>query len=77
MPIFLDVHKIPTTENKIKDIVNQSTDEFQVRHINIFFNREADLCYCLLETPSKEAVEKHHIKINIICDWITEVTMAK
>ena len=77
MPIFLDVHKIPTTEKTIEEIVKQPKDEYQVSHINIFFNNEVDLCYCLLEAPSKEAIEKHHSKNNITCDWITEVIMAK
>jgi hypothetical protein len=45
--------------------------------MNILFNREADLCYCLQEAPNKEAVEKHHSKFNLKCEWITEVTMAK
>jgi hypothetical protein len=29
--------------------------------------------YCLLDAPSKEAVEKHHQKAGITCEWITEV----
>jgi hypothetical protein len=77
LPIFLDVHKIPQTDKTIKEIVNAPKDEFGVTHINVFFNKEADLCYCLLDAPSKEAIEKHHSKMNIKCDWITEVTMAK
>jgi len=27
----------------------------------------------VLEAPTKEAVEKHHEKIGIKCEWITEV----
>ncbi|MFB5599904.1 MAG: nickel-binding protein [Nitrososphaeraceae archaeon] len=77
MPIFLDVHKIPQLDMTIEEIVNQPKDEFGVSHINIFLNKEADLFYCLLEAPTKEAIEKHHFKINIKCDWITEVTKVK
>ncbi|HEY9387765.1 MAG TPA: nickel-binding protein [Nitrososphaeraceae archaeon] len=33
----------------------------------------AYLSFCLLDAPSREAVEKHHEKINVKCDWITEV----
>ncbi|MGE5782531.1 MAG: nickel-binding protein [Nitrososphaerales archaeon] len=54
-----------------------SKDEFDVTPINILFNKDADLCYCLQEAPNKEAVEKHHSKFNLKCEWITEVTMAK
>jgi Nickel responsive protein SCO4226-like len=61
----------------IQELIDLPKDELGVTHINIFYNREADLCYCLLEAPSKEAVEKHHSKINVKCDWINEVTMAK
>jgi hypothetical protein len=77
MPIFLDVHKIPSLDKNIQELIDLPKDELGVTHINIFYNREADLCYCLLEAPSKEAVEKHHSKINVKCDWINEVTMAK
>ncbi len=63
--------------SKIEDLIDLAKDEFDVIHINIFYNREGDLCYCLLDAPSKEAVEKHHAKINVKCDWNTEVTMAK
>ena len=77
MPIFLDVHKIPEGEADLKEIVNSPTDEFGVRHINIFFNREADIFYCLLEAPNMEAIKKHHEKFNIKPDWITEVSKVK
>ena len=77
MPIFLDVHKIPELDKTVEEIINAPKDEFGVTHINVFFNKEADLFYCLLEAPSKEAIEKHHSKINIKCDWISEVTKVK
>ena len=78
MPLFLDVHKISSmVDNKIENLIDLPKDEFDVTHINIFYNREGDLCYCLLDAPSREAVEKHHAKINVKCDWITEVMMAK
>jgi hypothetical protein len=48
-------------------------DEFKVKHLNIMYNPEIDKCYCLLEAPSLEAVEKNHKKLGIKCDWITEV----
>jgi hypothetical protein len=31
----------------------------------------------MMETHNKEAVEKHHSKMNVKFDWITELTMAK
>lgn len=56
MPIFLDVHKILEVDEDVKDIANAPPNEFGVRHMNIFFNREANLFYCLLESPDKEAL---------------------
>jgi hypothetical protein len=77
MPVFLDVHPMPSIDNeKVEELIG-SKDQFDVTTMNILFNREADLCYCLQEAPNKEAVEKHHSKFNLKCEWITEVTMAK
>jgi hypothetical protein len=43
----------------------------------LFYNKDANVCFCLLDAPDKDAVEKHHTKANIKCEWITEVNMAK
>jgi hypothetical protein len=32
--------------------------------------------YCILEAPSKEAVEKHHSKLGYKCDWVTEIRIT-
>ena len=48
-------------------------DEFGVTHVNILFNLEADRVFCILDAPSKDAVEKNHKKIGIKCEWIMEV----
>jgi hypothetical protein len=77
MPVYLDVHKLDDLHHRVKELINSPPDEFGVSHLNLFINIEADICYCLLESPSKEAVQKHHAKINIKCDWITEVKQAK
>jgi len=42
--------------------------------VNLFYNKEASVCFCLLHAPDLDAVEKHHKKVNIQCEWITEVT---
>lgn len=77
MPVYLDVHKLDDLHHRIKELINSPPDEFGVSHLNLFINPEANICYCLLEAPSKEAVQKHHAKINIKYDWITEVKQAK
>jgi hypothetical protein len=40
--------------------------------VNILYNSEADAIYCILDAPNNEAVEKHHVKIGVTCDWIME-----
>ena len=51
MPVFLDVHTMPSIDNeKVQGLIG-SKDEFDVTPINILYNREADLCYCLQEAP--------------------------
>jgi len=73
MPLYLDVHKI----SHIGDIVNtpiKSDEDFGITHINTFFNRESDLFYYLLNTPSRTAIEKFHSKFNLSCDSIMEIT---
>jgi translation elongation factor EF-Tu-like GTPase len=74
LAIFLDVHKVPFKEDHLKELVYSPADEFGVRHVNLFYNKEASVC--LLEAPDREAVVKHHDKVSIQCEWISEVTMA-
>jgi hypothetical protein len=31
------------------------------------------LCFCYLEALNRAAVEKRHEKVNLKCNWITEV----
>jgi hypothetical protein len=76
MPIFMDVHKVPFNEANLKELCASPTDEFGVRHVNILYNKDARICFCLLEGPDIDAIEKHHAKVNIKCEWITEVSMA-
>jgi hypothetical protein len=71
---FLDVH--PTgglSEDKLKKMQNELPDEFGVTTENIMYNFEDDKVFCLIEAPDKNAVEKHHSKYGIKCEWIVEV----
>lgn len=76
MAIYLDVHKVPFSEENLKELCKSPIDEFGVSHINLFYNTESRVCFCLLEAPNKQMVEDHHAKVNIKCEWITEVKMA-
>ncbi|MGB7954790.1 MAG: nickel-binding protein [Candidatus Nitrosopolaris sp.] len=74
MPRFLDVHSMKgLDEDFLKRLQNSPLDQYNVKHLNILYNPEVEKCFCLLEAPTREAVEKHHEKIGINCEWITEV----
>ncbi len=74
MARFLDSHKLKgITEETLKKLQNAPRDEFGVKHVNLLYNKAEDKLYCLLDAPNREAIEKHHKKTGIKCDWITEV----
>ena len=77
MPVFLDVHKVPFSENHLKELSGAPRDEFGVEHVNLLYNKEANVCFCLLDAPDVVAVENHHNKAGVKCEWITEVSLAK
>jgi hypothetical protein len=78
MPKFLDAHSFrPFTEDELKQAQNAPRDEFGVTHHNILYNQNEDKVFCLLEAPNKEAVESHHNKAGVKCDWIIEVSSTK
>lgn len=74
MPKFLDSHPLKGTSSQtLKNLQNAPKDEFGVTHLNLIYSEEEDRCYCFLEAPTKEAVEKHHHKMGFECDYILEV----
>ena len=74
MPKFLDVHPLKGFDAEtLQKAQNSPVDEFGVKHENMFYNKEEDRFFCLLDAPNKEAIEKHHAKFGLKCEWITEV----
>lgn len=74
MPTFLDAHSMSNiTEDELKKLQHSEKDEFGILHINILYNTKENRCFCLLDAPNKEAVEAHHKKAGIRCEWILEV----
>ena len=74
MPLFLDVHSLQKfNEDTLKKLQESPRDEFGVKHINILYNPAADLCFCIVDAPDTDAVEKHHAKLGVKCNWITQV----
>ena len=74
MPRFIDSHPLGELDEKtLKKLQESPKDQFGITHANIIYNKEEDKCFCVLDAPNKEAVEKHHHHAGIKCDWITEV----
>jgi len=74
VPRFLDVHPMKGLDGTLlRELQNAPVDEFGIKHLNILYNPEVDQCFCLVEAPNMEAVQKHHDKFGIKCNWIIEV----
>jgi len=61
------------TEDGLIKEQNAPRDELGVKTVNILYNFEVGTVYCLIDAPNKEAVEVHHNKLGVKCDWIMEV----
>ncbi|MGH9924148.1 MAG: nickel-binding protein [Nitrososphaeraceae archaeon] len=48
----------------------ESRDELGVRILNIFYDMESGMMFCLVSAPDRFAVERHHSKFGIKCDVI-------
>ena len=74
--IFLDVNKVPFGEEHLR-VMLLPRDKFGVvTRANLFYNKDADVCFSLLDALDKKSLEKHHTKANVKCEWITEVNQA-
>ena len=58
MPAYLDAHDLGNmTEEQLKQAQNLPKDEFGVTTKNMLYNKEVNLLYCILDAPSKDAVQ--------------------
>jgi hypothetical protein len=74
MPTFIDVHPLGNmTEEQLKKAQNSPKDEFGITHKNLYYNKDENKLYCILDAPDKAAIEKHHQKHGLKPEWITEV----
>ena len=64
------------TEDDLKKSRNEPRDEFGVKALNIFYDIESGMMFCLVDAPDRFAVENHHAKFGIKCEWITPVKMT-
>ena len=71
---FILIHKIGSfTEEQLMKLQKSPVDEFGVSQANVLYNPEADIMYCILDAPNKNAIVNHHSKFGCKCDWITEI----
>ncbi len=78
MPKFIDTHSMgKLTPAQLKHLQTAPADEFGVTHHDILFNAEEDRDYCVLDAPSREAVEKHHRHAGIECEWVHTVESTR
>jgi len=78
MPKYLDEHQMnPFTAEQLRELQNAPPDEFGVTHHDVLFSEEKNKIWCVLDAPNKEAVEKHHEKAGLKCDWIREVESTR
>jgi Protein of unknown function (DUF4242) len=77
MPMFLDLHSMGRyTEDDLKKNQKEPRDELGVKVLNIFYDIDSGMMFCLLDAPDRYAVERHHSKLGMKCDWITPVRMT-
>jgi signal transduction histidine kinase len=78
LPIFIDSHDSKSlTHNDLEKLVNLPTDGFGVTHLELFFNKNEDKIYCILDAPDEESIWKHHETAGFKCDFITEVHQVR
>ena len=74
MPKYLDSHPMTGFNvEQLKKAQDSPVDEFGVSHKNILYNEKENKLFCLLDAPDRDAIDKHHQKFGVKCDWITEV----
>lgn len=74
---FIDVHSLGAyTDEELKKFQESPIDEDGVKVLNILYNRATGISFCFLEALDREAVEKHHEKYGVKCNWITEVEVT-
>lgn len=83
MPKFLDAHKFEgeaeelLSPDVLQELVNAPRNEMGMKWVNVFYNEDERIGYCLIDAPSREVVEKHHRELGLKCEWLMEVENAK
>ena len=74
MPRYIDQHSMkPFKAEQLRELQHAGPDEFGVTHHEIIFSEKDNKIWCILDSPNREAVTKHHEKAKIKPDFIFEV----
>jgi signal transduction histidine kinase len=78
MPIFIDGHNMKNLNPEdLEKAVNSPKDSFGVTHLEVFYNKNEDRLYCILDAPNEEAIWKHHESLGLKCEFVTSVQQIK
>jgi hypothetical protein len=73
MPTFLDFHSMGKyTEDDLKKSQKEPRNGSGVKVPDL----DSGMMFCLVDAPDRYAVERHHSKYRMKCDWITPVKMT-
>lgn len=61
----------------LEKVVNSPGDNFGVTHLEIFYNKNEDKLYCVLDAPNEEAIWRHHEALGLKCEFLTSVKQIK
>jgi two-component system sensor histidine kinase HydH len=61
----------------LEKAVNLPVDSFGVKHVEVFYNKNEDKLYCVLDAPNEEAILKHHESLGFRCEFVTMVQQIK
>ena len=77
MPAFLDFHSMGRyNEDDLKKSLKEPRSELEVKVLNTFYDLDSGMMFCLVDAPDRYAVERHHSKYGMKCDWITPIKMT-
>ena len=78
MTKFIDQHPMtPFTAEQLRKSLKAPEDEFGVTHHDLLYTEGEDKMWCVLNAPDMEAIEKHHAKLDLECEWIHQVESAR
>ncbi len=78
MTKFMDQHPMtPFSAEQLREAQRAPKDEFGVTHHDIIYSEKDNKIWCVLNAPDRDAVEKHHAKLGIECEWIHHVASSR